>query len=140
VYCSKLSFHRSFHHVKAHQDDNMHWETLGQAAAKQRIYEYQHPAQNPKQFPLEPVTLSVNEQKLTSDTGSLLWYFLHKHKAEILFQQQGVLSSTQFYGGCLETGLWHLKHIPKNVSNVRHEANFQRFCSPVQPLQTKTVC
>jgi hypothetical protein len=105
VYGTKLSLDRTFHHVKAHQDDDIHWGSLTResqlncmcdAAAKRQIFEYQYPTQANCEFPLEPVTLSVEGNKLTSDTGYLLRYHLHKYEAEILFQQQGLLTPAQF--------------------------------------------
>lgn len=102
--CSHLSFQRSFHHVRAHQDDTENWETLDRAsqlncacdaAAKRRIYEYENTVPANRRFPLEPVTLYAGNHKLTSNTSQHLRYHAHQQEALRLFRELGILTEAQ---------------------------------------------
>jgi hypothetical protein len=104
--CGNLSFDRYFSHVEAHQDDHKGWDTMERpaqlnsgcdAAAKQQIIATSlEPPQPQQPFPLEPATLYVNGDKLTSDSGSLIRFEAHRQEARQLFHQQKVLDPAQF--------------------------------------------
>jgi hypothetical protein len=102
--CHTYPFHRSFPHVRAHQDDVANWEDLDRtsqlncacdAAAKRRIYEFQATAATNNRFPLEPVALDISGYKLTSDTAQHLRYHAHQQEALHLFLQLGILTEYQ---------------------------------------------
>ena len=104
--CSDLSFDRYFSHVEAHQDEHKGWDAMDRpaqlnsgcdAAAKQQNFVTAlEPPQPQLPFPLEPATLYVQGDKLTTDTGSLLRFEAHRQEARQVFQQQKVLNPSQF--------------------------------------------
>jgi hypothetical protein len=87
VHCRNLSFTPYYLHIKAHQDDNkslaqlsrkVHLNCICNHAAKQRILidGTEGPALS-RMFPLEPIGLFVNGEKMTSDTGSHICFWAH---------------------------------------------------------------
>jgi hypothetical protein len=79
IHCQDLSFERSFHHVKAHQDDDIPFHLLDRPSqlncmmdelAKRAIREL-HPDRLPKLrlFPLEPLVITAGGCKITTDSG-----------------------------------------------------------------------
>ncbi len=87
VNCQNLSFTTYYLHIKAHQDDNKSFAQLSRKAqlncicdhtAKQRITinGAERPALS-RMFPLEPIGLFVNGEKMTSDTGSHIRLWAH---------------------------------------------------------------
>jgi hypothetical protein len=80
VHCRELSFVTYYSHIKAHQDDNTSFNQLSRKAQLNCICD--HPAkyriakdgieklEPGKMFPLEPVGIFVQGEKMTSNTGS----------------------------------------------------------------------
>jgi hypothetical protein len=91
VNCSNLSFSRMYSHVKAHQDNGNHYGTLSRDAqlncqmdylAKRAIYEARDPQEAPtRRFPLEPICVFLGRNKLTSDNGDSLHFWVQKQLA-----------------------------------------------------------
>jgi hypothetical protein len=84
--CSELSFSCIFTHVKAHQDDKQAYGELSRDAqlncqmdylAKKAILEalVNHNEQT-KCFPLEPVCILLGRNKVTSDKGERVWFWV----------------------------------------------------------------
>ena len=106
VRCDDVSFARTYSHVKAHQDDAEEWDALDRTAqlncycdaeAKRAILsldELNLPAQ--QAFPLEPVSLFVGGQKMTSDTGPLIRAAANKELARAFYHEHGVLTADRF--------------------------------------------
>jgi hypothetical protein len=79
INCRDLSFAMHYSHIKAHQDDQTSFENLDRKAqlncicdhaAKFRIAADAHERSAPgKMFPLEPVGVYVQGEKMTSKTG-----------------------------------------------------------------------
>ena len=82
VNCRGLSFTVHYRHVRAHQDDSTPFKNLSRKAqlncicdhtAKQRIaIDGSGHHQSGRLFPLEPIGMFIQGEKLTSDTGDLL--------------------------------------------------------------------
>ena len=96
--CCNLSFDRYFSYVEAHQDERKGWGVMERpaglnsgcdaAAKQQNIATSSEPPQPQLSFPLEPVTLYVNGDKLTSDSGLLTQFKAHRQEARQVFHQQ----------------------------------------------------
>ena len=86
VNCSDLSFARIFSHVKAHQDDHTGYESLTHSAQlncqincskKKAIWDTDHNLEAPiRRFPLEPLRVFLGRNKLTSDKGEKLCFWV----------------------------------------------------------------
>ncbi len=86
VICSDLSFARIFSHVRAHQDDHTGYESLTRSAqlncqmdycAKKAIWDTEHNPEAPTRcFPLEPLCVLLGRNKLTSDKGEKLRFWV----------------------------------------------------------------
>jgi hypothetical protein len=106
VNCSDLTFLRIFSHVKAHQDDHSGYESLTQSAqlncqmdyhAKQAIWESElNPDSPTRRFPLEPICVFLGKNKLTSDKGDALRFWVQKQLARSRFHTAGILYGQQF--------------------------------------------
>jgi hypothetical protein len=104
--CSGLSFNRVFSHVKAHQDDNKKYGDLSRDAqlncqmdylAKSAIYEAPHTQhERTKCFPLESLCVLLGPNKVTSDKGDRLCFWVHKQLARSTLHQTKTLLSHQF--------------------------------------------
>jgi hypothetical protein len=91
--CSELTFTRHYSHIKAHQDDGRAYGDLLREAqlncqmdylAKMVIYEAHAPQEIPtRQFPLEPICVFLGRNKLTSDKGERLRFWVHKQHASL---------------------------------------------------------
>jgi hypothetical protein len=104
--CTNLTFSRRFSHVKAHQDDWLDWAKLSRPAqlncacdieAKARIQTADFsnlPPQRP--FPLEPLTLYVGDEKMTTDSGAAIRFAAHKVEARALYHACGILNTSAF--------------------------------------------
>jgi len=91
VNCCRLSFTTHYRHVRAHQDDTKAYENLGRMAQLNCICD--HTAKQwiatdglghckpGSLFPLEPIGMFVQGEKLTSDTGNLLGFWAHRQLA-----------------------------------------------------------
>ena len=106
VNCSNLTFTRYFSHVKAHQDEVDDWTELTRESqlncgcdygAKKRLH-LSDPPEDLKQraFPLEPITLFVGEEKITSESGPVIRYTAQRQEARALFYSQHILNPEQF--------------------------------------------
>ena len=106
VNCTSLSFTVAYAHVKARQDDTEVFSALPRPAqlnvhcdgmAKNIIWGFSGDSL-PKQtcFPLEPISVWVGEDKMTSDTSKLLKFLVHKQLAEQTFFQLGLMSAEHF--------------------------------------------
>jgi hypothetical protein len=106
VNCTSLSFTLKYAHVKAHQDDQEEYENLTRPSqlnvhcdgiAKNEIWGFSG-KEMPKQrcFPLEPISVWVGKDKMTSDTSKALRFWVHKQLAEQTFCSLGILTPTQF--------------------------------------------
>ncbi len=84
VNCRDLSFTTYYSHIKAHQDDQTSFQNLGRKAQLNCICNHatkfriatdgtKRP-ESGKMFPLEPVGVFVQGEKMTSDTGGHIRY------------------------------------------------------------------
>ncbi len=97
VNCSNLTFELKFSHVKAHQDDQYSYETLSRPSqlncqmdyyAKKAIWEQdREKMRDTPQFPLEPVCVMLGGNKLTSDRGAELKFWIHRQLAREFFHE-----------------------------------------------------
>ena len=106
VNCSELTFAREFKHVAAHQDDEQSFHKLSRpsqlncacdAGAKKQILsraENELPKQEP--FPLEPVSMYVGDEKMTSDTSDHIRFVAHRQLAKEVYYSLGILFPEQF--------------------------------------------
>ena len=65
--------------------------------AKQEIWNVD-PDNLPHQeaFPLESLCIFLGKEKMSSDTGSIIRFWVHKQRAEEVFRNQKILLSDQF--------------------------------------------
>ena len=105
--CRDLTFGCRYNHVRAHQDEIALLAYLSRPAqlncymdglAKTTIWS-QDPDELPRQdsFPLEPVAVYINKQKITSGKGEEVHFGVHKILAEEVFYEQGILCGEQFH-------------------------------------------
>jgi hypothetical protein len=91
VHCRDLSFTTHYSHVRAHQDDyttfaqlsrKMQLNCICNHAAKQRIVTDGANGPVPsKMFPLEPIGIFVNGEKMTLETGGQIQFWAHHQLA-----------------------------------------------------------
>jgi hypothetical protein len=101
VHCSDLSFCWLYSHVKAHQDDNIQYGDLSQLAqlnyqmdyhAKKAIWEAGPVDEEiTQQFPFEPVYIFLGKNKLTSDKGDALRFWVNRKLAKECFYKCNIL-------------------------------------------------
>ena len=102
---SDLTFQRVFETVNAHQDDWGSYQSLTQSEklnclmdgkAKQEIWN-RHPDNLPHQeaFTLESLCKIIGIEKLSSDTGARIRFWVHKQRAEEVFRNQKILLPDQ---------------------------------------------
>ena len=106
IHCSSMSFDHLFLHVSAHQDNREEFESLSQEAqlncacdfGAKRVLLTHNPDDLPRQqqFPLEPISVWAGREKMTSDTGSSVWFHAHKNLAWKEFNAAGILPFQQF--------------------------------------------
>ena len=98
-------FRCTYHHVKAHQDDNLRWDQLSRvsqlncacdAAAKKRIHEFLPTAYPQRPLPHEKVMMIVENIKATSNTDETLRFAAHKQEARSLLDKLQLLPKTHF--------------------------------------------
>jgi hypothetical protein len=91
VNCSDTSFSHFYSHVRAHQDDQVQYGDLSHPAqlncqmdyhAKKAIWDM-GPLNNEvtRRFPLEPVCIFLGKNKLTSNKGNKLRFWVHRKLA-----------------------------------------------------------
>ena len=95
IHCSDYTFLRRFSHVSAHQLDHLSWHQLTRAEqlnefcdgqAKQEIWSHDaSDAPVETSFPLEPLTIHVDGEKMTSGSGDLLQYHAARAQAKVYF-------------------------------------------------------
>jgi hypothetical protein len=106
IHCSYMSFNCLYSHGSADQDDREECESLSREAqlncacdfrAKQVLLTH-NPDDLPwqQQFPLEPISVWAGREKMTSDTGSSVWFHAHKNLARKEFNVAGILTFRQF--------------------------------------------
>ena len=99
--CSEMTFKRIFSHVKAHQDDGEAYCNLTRESqlncqmdyhAKRAIWETteQHNI-TARAFPLEPISIFLGKNKLTSGKGERLRFWAHKQLAKTRFYDAKIL-------------------------------------------------
>jgi hypothetical protein len=132
--CSNLSFLQIFSHVKAHQDDGRKYGDLSCEAqlncpmdylAKKAIHEAP-PTQDAatQSFPLEPLCVFLDKNKLTSDKRERLKFWVRKQLARTRFHKGNVLHSHKF-----DKVDWDMVHtalrVPSlDVPNLGMQANY----------------
>ena len=104
--CSELMFALSYHHVRAHQDDNTSYHLLLQPSqlncvcnihAKRVIWDMNgHKLPHQEVFPLDPVTVFVGQEKMTLDTSEEIRFWAHRMLAEETFFKLGLMSVGSF--------------------------------------------
>jgi hypothetical protein len=97
VNCSNLPFTQIFSHVKAHQDDSKTFGDLTREAqlncqmdylAKSAIYVAPNTRSNQtKCFSLEPLCILLGNNKVTSDKGDRLRFWVNKQLAQTRFHK-----------------------------------------------------
>ena len=105
IHCTSLSFALTYSHVKAHQDDNGAFKNMPRHAQlnvycdsmdKHEIWELSEELPCQKSFPLEPVTVWIGKDKLSSDTADSLRFWVHKQLVGKRFYHLNILSPQQF--------------------------------------------
>jgi hypothetical protein len=106
INCSNLSFTCIASHVKAHQDDHASYKNLTRSAqlncqmdyhAKKAIWDTGHDPNAPTQsFPLEPLGVFLGRNKLTSDKGEKLCFWVQAQLAQEQFYEADILYGLQF--------------------------------------------
>ena len=106
VNCSNLSFSVNYQHVRAHQDDTVQYHKLSRPSqlncvmdlhAKRVIWGLEGNELPPQRaFPLEPVSIFVGKEKMTSDTGERIRFWAHKKLARKTFHDLGILPAQAF--------------------------------------------
>jgi hypothetical protein len=106
VNCSALSFEIAYEHIEAHQDDHTELAKLSRpaqlncavdAGAKRALWNVVRTAQPEKRcFPLEPIACFVGKEKLTSESGDLLRFWMHRRLAREALVDSKVLNIRQF--------------------------------------------
>ena len=113
--------------MKAHQDDSTLFTNLSRKAqlncicdhtTKQRIA-----IDGPRNgtfgcmFPLEPIGMFIQGEKLTSNTGELLQFWAHRQLSRMYYHSKGIISQDQFPEALLSLTrlfqLWAAKHVNK---------------------------
>ena len=106
VKCQNLTFACSYLHVKAHQYDDIEYKYLSLPSQISCIMDYHAkkvtwgleglhlPAQ--EIFPLEPVAISVGNEKMTYNKGDSLQFWVHQHSTKELFFKLGILTPLCF--------------------------------------------
>jgi hypothetical protein len=101
VHCSDLSFRLLYSHMKAHQDDSIQYGDLPQPAqlncqmdyhAKTAIWDA-GPVDDKitRGFPLEPVCVFLGRNKLTSDKGEALSFWVNRQIARKIYHELDIL-------------------------------------------------
>jgi hypothetical protein len=106
VNCHRLSFTIHYLHVKAHQDDSTLFMNLSRQAqlncicnhtAKQHIA-IDGPGNGTSgcMFPLKPIGLFIQGEKLTSNTGKLLQFWAPRQLARTYYHSKCIILHNQF--------------------------------------------
>jgi hypothetical protein len=106
VNCSNISFSCFYSHVQAHQDDQAQYGDLSRPAqlncqmdyhAKKAIWDM-GPLNNKvtRRFPLEPVCVFLGKNKLPSNKGNKLRFWVHRKLAKLAYHNMKILDASQF--------------------------------------------
>lgn len=124
VNCTSLSFKRFFSHVQAHQDDKYDFSNLERPSQLNCICDGEVKLSiiqtdllnlpHQRAFPLEPITLFVDNQKVTTESGPVIRFAAQRQEARAVFAERGVL----FFGEQFDEVAWRhvystLHHVPK---------------------------
>jgi hypothetical protein len=106
VHCRELSFITYYSHIKVHQDNNTSFNQLSRKvqlncicdhAAKYHIAKDGIEKLEPgKMFPLKPLGVFVQGEKMTSDMGSHIRYWAHYQLPQNYYQEHKLLLHNQF--------------------------------------------
>ncbi len=106
VNCSELSFLLTFSHVKAHQDDKQDYGKLSWDAQLNCQMDYlvkivilkvlATQDEQTKCFPLEPVCVLLKKNKVTSDKGERVRFWVQRQLARTRFYEANILNGHQF--------------------------------------------
>jgi hypothetical protein len=153
VHCRGLSFTMHYSHVAAYQDNKISFANLGRKvqlncicdhAAKQRIaINGSKNLISGQMFPLEPIGVFVNGEKMTSETGGQIQFWAHCQLARNYFLDQNIISHIQFNAidwpsvHCTLNDqsqlfqLWASKHVLGTVGTMKflaHQDNRSPLC------------
>jgi hypothetical protein len=106
VNCSNMPFSRFYSHVRAHQNDRTQYGDLARPAqlncqmdyhAKKAIWDT-GPLNDKvtRRFPLEPVCVFLSKNKLTSNKGNKLRFWVHRKLARSAYHDIIILNVSQF--------------------------------------------
>ncbi len=123
INCSNLTFNCYYSHVLAHQDDKVEYGELTRPAqlnvnmdynAKQALWNT-HPVRTPRgqAFPLEPVYISADSEKITADMGHHVRFLAHRTLARTSFDQLKILDPTAFNKVDWEMVYGTLREVPR---------------------------
>jgi hypothetical protein len=115
VNCRALSFTIHYLHVKAHQDDSTSFKNLSRKAQLNCICNHtvkqciaidgSGSCMSGRLFPLEPIEMFIQGEKLTSNTGELLRFWAHRQLAREYYCSRDMILYSQFD----ETNWWSLR-------------------------------
>jgi len=161
VNCRDITFSLLYSHVKAHQDDSTDFNCLSKKSQLNCVCDYMAkedirttsmsdhlPKSSP--FPLEPICMFVEGEKITSDTTTQISFSAHRQLAKAFFKSQDILSNKQFeevdwpsVHGTLNSlpklfQLWASKHV-LDVAGTRKFLSYQDKRAPTCPSCKKCV-
>jgi hypothetical protein len=163
VHCRGLLFTTHYLHIKAHQDDQKLFSKLSRKAqlncicdhaAKQRIAaDGLNNTTTCRMFPLEPISLFIGGQKMTSETGEHICFWAHLQLARKYYSNHKLLPFEKFnlvdwkFIHCALPGLprlfqlWTSKHI-LGIAGMMKLLAYQDKKSPLCPscLECKEMC
>jgi hypothetical protein len=112
---NNLSFTRIFSHVKTHQDNGIKYGSLTHHAqlncqidyhAKKAIWETTPDPEAPtRRFPLKPICVFLVKNKLTSDKGERLKFWVQQQQARSYYHNADII-----YGPQIDTIDWEMVH------------------------------
>jgi hypothetical protein len=154
VHCRELSFITYYSHIKAHQNNQTSHKNLSRKAqlncicnhaTKYRIAKDGIGKSEPgKLFPLEPVGVFVQGEKMTSNTESHIQYWVHYQLARTYYWEHKLLSYNQFnaidwksvhnmlHGLPRLFQLWASTHV-LGIAGTMNFLSHQDGCSPICP-------
>jgi hypothetical protein len=123
IHCRSLQFNVRYSHVTAHQDDDQDYSDLLRPAqlncacdlAAKLVLQDLNPNHLPRQqqLPLEPVSVWVGTEKITTDSIDRLRFWAHRRIAREVFAKSNILSYTQFERVDWEAVHSALHHVPR---------------------------
>jgi hypothetical protein len=141
-------------HIRAHQDDNESFDKLDQkvqlncicnhAAKQQIVADGTDGTTQGRLFPLEPIGVFVRGEKMTSETGEWIRFWVHHQLARKFYHERKMLSYEQFddvdWVSIHRTlhnlprlfHVWAAKHI-LGIAGTMHFLSHQDMRSPLCP-------